>query len=44
MFAIDIFVSFNDRVMKVINDRDKLNNFDFATQRVLETQKRVLTK
>ena len=44
MFAIDIFVLFNDRIVKVINDRDELNNFDFATQRVLKTQKRVLTK
>ena len=42
MFAINIFVSFNDQIMKVINDRNKLNNFDSATQRVLKTQKRVL--
>ena len=44
MFAIDIFVFFNDQIVKMINDRDELNNFDFATQRVLKTQKRVLTK
>ena len=44
MFAIDIFVFFNDRIVKMINNRDKLNNSDSATQRVLETQKRVLTK
>ena len=44
IFAIDIFVLFNDRIVKMINNRNKLNNFDFATQRVLKTQKRVLTK
>ena len=44
MFAIDISVSFNDRIVKVINDRNKLSNFDSATQRVLKTQKRILTK
>ena len=44
MFAIDIFVSFNDRIVKIVNDRDELNNFDFATQRALKTQKRVLIK
>ena len=44
MFAIDIFVLFNDRIVKRINDRNELNNFDFATQRILKTQKRVLTK
>ena len=44
MFAIDIFVFFNDQIIKIINDRNKLNNFNFATQRVLKTQKRVLTK
>ena len=44
MFAINIFVLLNDRVVKVINNHDKLNNFDSATQRALETQKRVLTK
>ena len=44
MFAIDIFVLFNDQIVKVINDHNELNNFDFATQRVLKTQKRVLTK
>ena len=35
---------FNDRIVKMINNRDKLNNFDSATQRALKTQKRVLTK
>ena len=44
MFAINIFVLLNDRVVKVINNYDELNNFDSATQRVLETQKRALTK
>ena len=44
MFAINIFVLLNDRVVKVINNHDKLNNFDSATQRALKAQKRVLTK
>ena len=45
MFAIDIFVPFNDQIMKMIkNNRNKLNNFDSATQRILKTQKRVLKK
>ena len=44
MFAIDIFVPLNDRVVKMINDHDELNSSDSATQRALKTQKRVLTK
>ena len=44
MFAIDIFVFFNDRVVKMINNHNKLNNFDSAIQRALKMQKRVLTK
>ena len=42
---INIFVFFNDRIVKIIkNDYDELNNFNFATQRVLKTQKRNLKK
>ena len=44
MFAIDIPVLLNDRVVKVINDHDELSNSDSATQHALKAQKRVLTK
>ena len=41
----DIFaIKFHNSIVKMINNRNKLNNFDFATKRALKAQKRVFAK
>ena len=44
MFAINVSVFLNDRIVKIIDDHDELNNFNFATKLFFDEQLTLIIK